>query len=94
MWGPREIDSTLIWGSHKSNNYGLLYANNYSIHGVYKPTYNLGAPHCIIISIIKIPWFLLLKSPDCPMIFEVCLRSSVDLQGDTKVTTEGLGLYG
>ena len=25
------------------NNYGL-YANNYSIHGVYKPSYNWGGP--------------------------------------------------
>ena len=33
---------------YKSNNYGLWYANNYSIHGVYKPTFTslAGGPHC------------------------------------------------
>ena len=30
-----------------SNNYGLLYANNYSIHGVnLNQLTSLGAPHC------------------------------------------------
>ena len=29
---------------YKSNNYGLWYANNYSIHGVYKPTNITGGP--------------------------------------------------
>ena len=44
MWGPRSIAKlvpitpiTMVYGT-----------DNYSIHGVYKPTYNWGAPHCII----------------------------------------------
>ena len=33
-------------GEHNSNNYGLWYANNYNIHGLYKPTNKTeGGPH-------------------------------------------------
>ena len=32
---------------YNSNNYGLWYANNYSIHGVYKPTNITGGPHIV-----------------------------------------------
>ena len=42
MWGPQDsvqlvqiTPITMVYGTY-----------NYSIHGVYKPTYNWGAPHC------------------------------------------------
>ena len=40
-WGPRTIAKLV----YNSNNYGLWYANNYSFHGVHKPTYNVWGPH-------------------------------------------------
>ena len=41
--GPRSIAKLV----YKSNNYHLLYANNYSIHGVYKPTNITGGHHIV-----------------------------------------------
>jgi hypothetical protein len=41
--GPRSIAKLV----YKSNNYRLLYANNYSIHGVYKPTNITGGHHIV-----------------------------------------------
>ena len=43
MWGPRWIAKLV----YNSNNYGLWYANNYSIHGVYKPTNITGGLHIV-----------------------------------------------
>ena len=43
MWDPINEIAKLV--KHNSNNYGLSYTNNYSFHGVYKPT-SLGGPHC------------------------------------------------
>ena len=40
MWGPQTITKLV----YNSNNYGLWYANNYSFHGVYKPSYNWVGP--------------------------------------------------
>ena len=44
MWGPRSIAKlvqitpiTMVYGTY-----------NYSIHGAYKPTYILGASHCVV----------------------------------------------
>jgi len=49
LWFPYNVrpplDSQV--GEHKSNNYGLWYANNYSYWGESKPTYNWGRPHCM-----------------------------------------------
>ena len=45
-WGPRSIAKLV----YNSNNYGLWYVNNYSIHGVYKATYNYGLWHYFPIS--------------------------------------------
>ena len=41
-WGPRWI-AKLVYNSNVTMVYGTY---NYSIHGVYKPSYNWGAPPC------------------------------------------------
>ena len=42
-WGPSSF-AKLVYNSHFTMVYGRY---NYSIHGVYKPTYNWGATHCM-----------------------------------------------
>ena len=51
------------WGPHNSNNYGLWYANNYGIHGVYKPI-NITRGHHLAWGCNNLPTYvLIIKSP-------------------------------
>ena len=41
-WGPQTI-AKLVYNSNFTMVYGIY---NYSFHGVHKPSYNGGGPHC------------------------------------------------
>jgi hypothetical protein len=71
MWAPKI--AKLVYNS---NNYDLWYANNYSIHGVYKPTnIAFGGPTLYV----HIPLHR-------PHILDILLGSSNESEPDTAIT--------
>ena len=60
--------------------YGRYNIYNYSIHEVYKPTYNWGAPSCNLVYI-----YIILSIFFCVSIYFVIFREGIVLQKDIRV---------